>query len=124
MPIEPKPQSASHEHRKLAAIMFTDIKDYSKKMQKSETGALAMLEIHNNMMRETIAKNDGVVIKTVGDAFLVSYDSVISAVKCAVECQENFIEYNKEKSIGSLYKRLTEYVSSLKSKHKNIKIVG
>ena len=42
----------------------------------------------------------------------------------SIEVDWNPSEYNKEKSIGSLYKRLTEYVSSLKSKHKNIKIVG
>jgi hypothetical protein len=33
-------------------------------------------------------------------------------------------EYNKEKNIGILYKRLTNYIKDLKSKNKNIKIVG
>jgi adenylate cyclase len=95
---ETKHYPSSHEHRRLAAIMFTDIKDYSKKMQSDESAALRMLEIHNQMMRENIAKFEGTVIKTVGDAFLVSFDSVINATECAVECQERFIEYNKEKA--------------------------
>ena len=42
----------------------------------------------------------------------------------SMEIDWNPSEFNKEKSIGSLYKRLIEYVSSLKSKHKNIKFVG
>jgi len=78
--------------------MFTDIKDYSKKMQKNESAAMRMLEIHNRMMREAIGKHHGKVIKTVGDAFLVDFESVISAVECAVACQENFLEYNKGKN--------------------------
>ncbi|MBM4166083.1 MAG: tetratricopeptide repeat protein [Ignavibacteria bacterium] len=97
MPEVSKHYPPSHEHRRLAAIMFTDIKDYSKKMQSDESAALRMLEIHNQMMRENIARYEGTVVKTVGDAFLVSFDSVINATECAVECQERFIEYNKEK---------------------------
>ncbi|MEK7263592.1 MAG: DnaJ domain-containing protein [Bacteroidota bacterium] len=88
----------TQEHRKLAAIMFTDIKDYSKKMQRSEADAMKMLEVHNDMMRATIAKFEGTVIKTVGDAFLVSFESVSNAAECAVACQEMFLEYNKGKS--------------------------
>jgi tetratricopeptide (TPR) repeat protein len=88
----------TEEHRKLAAIMFTDIKEYSKKMQKDEAAAMKMLEVHNDMMRATIAKYEGTVIKTVGDAFLVSFESVSNAAVCAVACQEMFLAYNKGKS--------------------------
>lgn len=81
--------------RKLAAIMFTDIKDFSRRMQKDEAATMRMLKVHNTMMEEAVIKYDGKVIKTVGDAFLVSFDSVVSATQCAIEVQQKFYDYNR-----------------------------
>ena len=76
--------SAETGSRKLAAIMFTDIKDFSKRMHENELTTLRMLEVHNWMMRESVTKYRGAVIKTIGDDFLVSFDSVVDAVSCAI----------------------------------------
>jgi adenylate cyclase len=89
--------SAETGSRKLAAIMFTDIKDFSKRMHENELTTLRMLEVHNWMMRESVTKYRGAVIKTIGDAFLVSFDSVVDAVSCAIEVQQRFHGYNKDK---------------------------
>jgi class 3 adenylate cyclase/TolB-like protein/Flp pilus assembly protein TadD len=83
--------------RKLAAIMFTDIKDFSKKMQENETATMRLLETHNRMMETSVAKYGGNVIKTIGDAYLVSFENVLSATQCAMEIQENFFLYNNNK---------------------------
>lgn len=42
----------------------------------------------------------------------------------SLEVHWNPSEYNKEKGVGTLYKRLIDYVKSIKSKNKNVKIVG
>lgn len=89
--------SSSEGVRKLAAIMFTDMKDFSKKMQSNEMLMLRILEEHNQIMQRTVQKHRGTVIKTIGDAFLVSFESVVDAVSCAGEAQMNFMEYNKGK---------------------------
>jgi len=82
--------------RKLCAIMFTDIKDFSGKMQRDEVSTMRMLGIHNRMMTEAVHKYGGVVVKTIGDAFLVTFDSVVSAAQCAVEVQQSFLQYNSQ----------------------------
>lgn len=89
-------QPAPAETRKLAAIMFTDIKDFSRKMQKDEAATMRMLKIHNQILDETIARNAGAVVKTIGDAYLVSFDSVVSATLCAMEAQQTFHQHNGE----------------------------
>ncbi|MBM4168494.1 MAG: tetratricopeptide repeat protein [Ignavibacteria bacterium] len=84
--------------RKLAAIMFTDIKGFSRKMGENETVAMALLKAHDAMMNELVAKYDGKVIKSIGDSFMVDFSSAVNAVKCAIEAQEIFWYYNKGKS--------------------------
>jgi class 3 adenylate cyclase/TolB-like protein len=84
--------------RKLAAIMFTDVKDFSKKMGENEIAAMEVLKIHDDMMREIVAKYNGVVIKSLGDSFMVDFSSAVNAVRCAIEVQERFWEYNKDKT--------------------------
>ena len=84
--------------RKLAAIMFTDIKSFSKKMSESEELAMQLLRIHDDTLKETVEKHDGKIIKAIGDAFMVDFSSAVNAVKCAIESQERFYEYNQGKT--------------------------
>src|SRR3972149_3777973 len=84
--------------RKLAAIMFTDIKGFSKKMGEDEVAGRQVLRTHDTMMKAVVEKHGGVVIKSIGDSFMVDFTSAVNAVKCAVEAQENFWSFNKEKS--------------------------
>jgi len=59
--------------RRLAAVLFSDIKGYSSQMERDEAAALARLDIHNALFREQIAAHNGREIKTVGDAFMVEF---------------------------------------------------
>lgn len=95
-PASPSPSGGGI--RKLSVIMFTDIKDFSKKMQVNEAATIEMLSLHNEIMRTCTDEANGKVIKTIGDAFLVSFESVVDAVQCAVRAQQEFLEYNKGKS--------------------------
>ncbi len=84
--------------RKLAAIMFTDIKGFSKKMAENEPEAFELLKMHDAIMRVLIAKFDGKVIKSIGDSFMVDFASAVNAVKCAVEAQKRFWNFNRDKN--------------------------
>lgn len=84
--------------RKLAAIMFTDIKGFSKKMGQNESAAMELLKIHNETMEKIIARHSGTVVKSIGDSFMVDFSSAVNAVKCAIEVQETFWNYNQGKS--------------------------
>ena len=71
------------ETRRLAAIMFTDIVGFSRQMGADEAHTLHLLGLHNQIIHQAVAERHGVVIKTVGDAFLVDFPSVVTAVQCA-----------------------------------------
>lgn len=88
---------ADIETRKLTAIMFTDIKGFSKKMAKNETSAFELLKTHDALLRVLAAKFDGRVIKSIGDSFMIDFASAVNAVRCAIEAQKRFSHFNTKK---------------------------
>ncbi len=82
------------ESRKLSVIMFTDMVGYSRKVQENEARALDMLTEHNAIIGSLIEAHHGHTIKTIGDAFLADFDSVFSAVNCAVDIQKKLAGRN------------------------------
>src|SRR5712691_4499863 len=86
------------EQRRLAAIMFTDIVGFSRQMGSNEARTLRLLEVHNHVIQQAVTEHHGHVIKTVGDAFLVDFPSVVHAVQCAQQVQTQFRTYNTEKA--------------------------
>jgi TolB-like protein/Tfp pilus assembly protein PilF len=48
-------------------------------------------------MNEIIARHNGVVIKSLGDSFMVDFSSAVNAVRCAIDAQERFHQYNQDK---------------------------
>jgi len=83
----PSSERVTQSRRRLAAIMFTDMVGYSALAQADESSALAMLDRHNRLLRPLFSKFRGREIKTVGDAFLVEFDSALDATRCALELQ-------------------------------------
>ena len=71
------------ETRKLAAIMFTDIVGFSRQMGSNEARMLRLLEVHNQLIQRSVTVHHERIIKTIGDAFLVDFPSVVHTVQCA-----------------------------------------
>ena len=80
--------------RKTRAIMFSDIKGYSKLMGQNETLAMALLEEHNALVVPRVQKHGGQVLKFIGDAVLASYESAADAVLAAIEVQQALAQRN------------------------------
>ncbi len=73
--------------RKLAAILSADVVNYSRLMGADEQATLNTLNAYRNVFREHISAHDGRVVDTSGDSVLAVFDSVVEAVRCAIEVQ-------------------------------------
>jgi adenylate cyclase len=107
--------------RKLAAIMFTDMVDYSKISQADEALALELLEEHRKILRDIFSKYCGFEIETIGDAFFVEFESALEAVKCAIEIQERLHQRNRTVLKNSQFKiRIGIHLGDVVHKEKNV----
>jgi class 3 adenylate cyclase len=77
-------------------LMFSDIQDSTPLAERiGDEAWVALLHEHNAIFRQHIAANGGHEVKTIGDAFMVAFQSPPSALKCAVAVQAAFAEYNQ-----------------------------
>jgi len=108
--------------RKLLAIMFTDMEDYSKKMNANERLALDLLEIHNKILKEKIMQHGGKIVEIIGDAFLVTFDSAVKSVECAYDIQAKLISRNHgKKSLEQIIIRIGIHLGDVFEYDNNIK---
>jgi TolB-like protein/Tfp pilus assembly protein PilF len=75
--------------------MYTDIEGYSSLTQGDESLAMKLLESHREIMRPVFAKYSGREVKTMGDAFLLEFDSALQATECAAEVQRALRVYDE-----------------------------
>ena len=85
---------SSTDHRRLAAIMFTDMVGFTALSQRDEKLALELLEEHRKVIRGLLPADEGREVKTIGDGFLIEFPSALDAVRAAVEIQTAFHERN------------------------------
>ncbi len=104
----------SEAYRRLAAVVFTDIVGYTALAQRDESLALALLQRHNLLVRSVVGAHRGKEIKTIGDAFLLEFDSTLEAVVCAVEIQRALWQQNEHSPEGEkIFLRIGVHVGDI-----------
>ena len=79
-------------------IMFTDIKGFTHRTSHSSRKQLEMLlDLHEQLVLPIFKEFNGDVIKTIGDAFLVTFHSPTEAVLCGMRIQKELTKYNEKK---------------------------
>ncbi len=85
------------ETRRLQAIMFTDMFGFSRMMGEDEERCIRLVEEHRVIVRAALPHYGGREHQTIGDAFVVLFDSALNAVSCAVEIQKRLRERNADR---------------------------
>ena len=74
--------------RRLTTVLSADVEGYSRLMETDEAGTLDTLRRYRTAMTRLIERHDGRVVNTWGDAIIAEFASVVEAVQCAVETQQ------------------------------------
>ena len=83
--------------RRLAAILAADIAGYSRLMGADEEGTHVRLKEHLRVLLDPkVAAYRGHIVKNTGDGFLAEFNSVVDALRCAVDVQRGMAERNSD----------------------------
>ena len=85
---------ANSPNSRKSTIMFTDIVGYSKMVEKKEKKALQLLEEHNQILTLIIEKNNGKIIKHIGDSIFAEFNSVLNCTSSAIKIQSDLRKRN------------------------------
>ena len=81
--------TSNRVERRLAAIFAADMVGYSRLMEIDEVSVIARQKNHREeLIDPKIAAHDGRIVKLMGDGMLVEFASVVDAVQCGMEIQQ------------------------------------
>jgi adenylate cyclase len=81
--------------RKLTTILCADVCGYARLMEQDEAGTLATLQVYREAIDGLIGRHRGRVVSTAGDGLLADFPSVVEAVQCAIEIQQELTARNR-----------------------------
>ena len=75
-----------------ATIVFTDIRASTSIWECTPDGMRGGLKIHNRVMREVMQVFGGYEVKTIGDAFMIAFETTADGMRFALQVQEKLLE--------------------------------
>jgi len=82
--------------RKLAAILYADVADYSRLTGEDEDATHRRLSEYLDLVSNSISKHQGKVIHYAGDAVLADFSTVTNALECAASIQNDLSNQNQD----------------------------
>ncbi len=81
----------------IRTVLFTDIADSTTLTQAlGDEAALAMLGVHDTIVRDALSASGGREVKHTGDGIMASFISAAGAVRCAIEIQRQLDKRSQE----------------------------
>ncbi|MCK1362372.1 adenylate/guanylate cyclase domain-containing protein [Bradyrhizobium sp. 199] len=87
--------------RRLTTVLCADVYGYSRLMEADETGTLETLRRYRTAIARLVERHDGRIVNTWGDAVIAEFASVVEAVQCAVEIQQEISDQAPDASQAS-----------------------
>lgn len=79
------------------AVMFTDMESFTAKTSKRSRIQIDLLiSAHQKFTENAVSDFSGLIIKNLGDGYLIVFDSPTNAVLCATTLQNEIKKYNNE----------------------------
>jgi adenylate cyclase len=82
--------------RRLTTVLCADVHGYSRLMGTDEAATLGMLRRYRTAIAGLVERHDGRIVNTWGDAVIAEFASVVEAVQCAVEIQQEISSQNSD----------------------------
>ena len=73
--------------RRLTAILAADVAGYSRHTERNEEASTAKLSVYRAVVEESIAAHKGHIFTRAGDGVVAEFPSVVEALRCAIEIQ-------------------------------------
>ena len=80
--------------RRLAAILAADVQGYCHFTELNEEGSTATLRMYRTVIDESISAHKGHIFSSAGDGVVAEFPSVVEAIRCAIEIQNEVAERN------------------------------
>jgi len=80
--------------RRLGAVLFADIANYSRLMGEDEIGTVLTVKTRFEILHEASARHHGDILQVRGDGAFLLFDSAVDAVTFALEIQKRMDEAN------------------------------
>lgn len=87
------PMTDDKVKRRLTTVLCADVYGYSRLMEADETGTLETLRRYRTAIARLVERHDGRIVNTWGDAVIAEFASVVEAVQCAVEIQQEIASH-------------------------------
>ena len=91
----------------IRTILFTDVVNSTALTQAlGDDAAMALLDVHNSVVRNALADSGGREVKHTGDGIMASFVSAAGAIRCAIQIQRELDKHSKSNPERSLKVRV------------------
>ena len=101
-------------------LVFTDIQSSTALWEKNAQVMLSSIQLHNQIMRETIDRHRGYEVKTEGDAFMVSFHTERDAAFFCLDAQLQLVNAPWSDVLLSLDPLVNEVLATKQNRQKHI----